>query len=188
MITIFGDFQASATSQQASVRRTEAKAELIATDSAIGTATVAARVAMDELRTATAVAVVTQEARQTATAKSAATATAVAAASTVNRMQVNDNLLANLPNGELYHVEDDYVETELIGEDVGDFILEVDFVNPYGHEENDWSYGVLFRYLGSNDQYRFIISSNQYWSLRNRYGDSSGEEIARGSIENLIRR
>jgi len=45
--------------------------------------------------------------------------------------------------------------------DVGDFIMEVKFANPYDWRDFAWSYGVFFRYGSINNHYRLTISSSE---------------------------
>ena len=53
------------------------------------------------------------------------------------------------------------------------FIVNIRFINPYDTSgTGKWDYGVLFRNLYGNNQYRFVAFSNQSWTLLNSDTDT----------------
>ncbi len=48
------------------------------------------------------------------------------------------------------------------------FIVSIRFINPYDTSgAGKWDYGILFRNQYGNNQYRFVVFSNQSWTLLN---------------------
>jgi len=98
----------------------------------------------------------------------------------------NLTLVYGPQSGSLAHnAEDTFVEEDLAGVDLTNFVVQATFVNPYSVAVGGWDYGFLFRNAGGNNQYRLIISSSQEWSLRNNTGSSNGTVINEGTIDNL---
>jgi hypothetical protein len=128
---------------------------------------------------ATAIAAATIQTRQVA----AVTATAEMAGSLVSDLQSRNEVLATIPNGELDHVEDDYIELQAVTGDIRDFIVEANFENPYASDSHSWDYGFLFRATGSTEFHLTIRSSNQ-WLLDYREGVSD-TPVGMGNLENL---
>lgn len=70
-----------------------------------------------------------------------------------------------IANGTLWHnVDNTSIELYGIGNQLSDFDLSVDFVNPYAATHKLWDYGVLFRRT-SSAQYRLIVDSDGKWAL-----------------------
>jgi hypothetical protein len=83
-------------------------------------------------------------------------------------------------SGDLDHQSDSitYVDTRL---DVKDFVLHVEFVNPYDASEENWDVGVLFR-LGDEDPHlRLIITSLGDWYLT----PGTGDPLQDGTVRDL---
>ncbi len=117
-------------------------------------------------RTATAV-------EQTATANAAFQSTQSAGLQNINgevwNIMRNMSLISSGGSGELDHVEDGYLETDTIAPGkLKDFIVEVNFINPYDASFHAWDYGFLFRNYGSNDQFRLYVDSDMSWDLTDR--------------------
>lgn len=88
-----------------------------------------------------------------------------------------------LDSGKIYHSpDDDFIELTCIGE-YQDFIIEVEFLNPYyATAYSGWDYGILFRDMGVNNDLRLILSSDARWSLHEGISDA----IKSGYISNFI--
>ena len=124
-----------------------------------------------------------------ATQEVQSTATAVFIDKMLTNLQTKKSNERIITEGELLGDDDEFIEvlylTGFISE-IQDFILEVDFENPYSHEEHAWDYGIVFRDLSlHNDEFRLILRSNRTWILINRTGDSNGETVAEGKLPNL---
>jgi hypothetical protein len=88
-----------------------------------------------------------------------------------------------LDSGKILHRPDDeFIELNCIGE-YQDFIVEVEFINPYyATAYTGWDYGILFRDVGENNELRLVLSSDARWSLHEGVSD----EIKSGYISNFI--
>jgi hypothetical protein len=90
--------------------------------------------------------------------------------------------------GELPHRDDNFISTKDAGISLKNFILEVQFANPYSTTRGSWDYGVGFRSTGANAQYRLIVSSNGTWNFSLSTSQDGKDEslfIADGAVENL---
>lgn len=65
--------------------------------------------------------------------------------------------------------------------DVSDFILQVEFINPYSATEGIWDYGVVFRFGEADEHYRLILVSTGEWYL----SPGPNEPIASGVVEDI---
>ncbi len=88
-------------------------------------------------------------------------------------------------DGNLPHEADDLVEIEYASVSLRDFIVTATFQNPYSSSTGSWNYGFLFRDEYGNNQYRLIISSTNWWSLRNHVDSTEGTTIQEGELPNL---
>jgi len=102
----------------------------------------------------------------------------------VSQLENSKKYVTGRESGNLYHDEDDYVETFYGMGDIKNFILEVNFHNPYDGVEFNWDFGVLFRQIGGNDQFRLIVTSGQDWEFIDWY-PSEISIIQSGDIFNL---
>lgn len=121
----------------------------------------------------------------TQTAQISSTKTMQAITSLVSQFDLGKIKIFGTEKGSFDHLDDDYVETYFVGDDLKNFILEVNFISPYNVSINSWDFGVMFRHHGNNNQYRLIVSSEKKWQLRNNIDSSNGEIIQDGKIANL---
>ena len=63
-------------------------------------------------------------------------------------------------------ITDEYLECNNIYTGVRDFVLEARFTNPEITHKG-WNYGILFRHMNSNNQYRLVIDDSGNVDLRN---------------------
>ena len=91
-------------------------------------------------------------------------------------------------DGELVHTSDSKLVWIPANVNLRDFVADVTFFNPYDGSENQWSYGIIFRHAGYNQQFRFYVTSFQTWNLV-LASDVSGEllttSVASGQVNNL---
>lgn len=88
-------------------------------------------------------------------------------------------------SGELIHnPNNQYAESNSLGEKVSDFILEGDFVNPYSADDQLWDIGVNFRISSSYGYYRLVITSNGDWSYHYNK-DDRWHDVDQGKVTNL---
>jgi hypothetical protein len=165
--------------QQASSDAT-AKAEL--------RATLDARVRMTS--TTQAESTMTTQARATAEAEATATAhmaaTEQAWANYVATLEAGRTLVYGPQSGSLVHeAEDELIEGENADVSLKNFIVEAKFYNPYATSTGTWDYGFILRHVEKNVQYRFVIQSDQTWTLMNNSGSADGAVIAEGNLPNL---
>lgn len=73
------------------------------------------------------------------------------------------------------------------------FIVNIRFINPYDTSgTGKWDYGILFRNKYGNNQYRFVVFSNQSWTLLNSdtqtyiFSSNDKDLNAKAEEENLI--
>jgi len=89
-------------------------------------------------------------------------------------------------SGSLTHDADEYLE--LYGPDSKslNFLLQVQFLNPYSISKGPWDYGVAFRDIGQNQEYRLVISSDKTWYIKKYLGSTTKKtDIANGNIPGL---
>lgn len=67
------------------------------------------------------------------------------------------------------------------GLNLTDFILHVDFINPYPASETSWDFGALFRHGDADPHFRLIVTSNGNWFL----SLGSGDPLQQGKVDNL---
>jgi hypothetical protein len=89
-------------------------------------------------------------------------------------------------NGKLTHIDDGYIESYCSPYSKKNFVVKVEFHNPYSSSEHDWDYGIMFRET-ADKQYRLALLSNQSWTLGLRNEDDWNliENITLGSSLNL---
>lgn len=76
-----------------------------------------------------------------------------------------DDLVFGPKSGGLILKDDDYVEMYESGVSLRDFVAVATFINPYSPERGRWSYGIIFRHTGSNDDYKVVVTSEGEWRL-----------------------
>lgn len=93
------------------------------------------------------------------------------------------------PNdGALAHNEDGSLSAQYAGLRLRDFVAYARFYNPYDRAERTWSYGIGFRDIGADNEYRLYVDSNGDWALESvtKSGDESEfKKMAGGKIRNL---
>jgi hypothetical protein len=109
----------------------------------------------------------TAQVQSTATAEAQVTATASSAFSVITDYKNKANLVYELSTYSLEHKDDDQVRTKRTDIECKNFLIDITFENPYDLSVGDWDYGFMFRHTGSNDQFRFYITSYGVWSIEN---------------------
>jgi len=105
----------------------------------------------------------------------------------VNNGSFDDLVLLTGPSdGSITHnVEDGLVAVMNSGLSVADYIVKVDFYNPYSLSKGTWDFGLLFREAGFNDQYRLVVLSDGEWLVTDNAGSADGTTVASGNLTNL---
>ncbi|MBN1181628.1 MAG: protein kinase, partial [Bacteroidales bacterium] len=110
-------------------------------------------------------------ATQTAVYESTATAQARTAREMVERIQQNaSDYVLDSSKKEfklVFDNSDNFLECELIAEDLTNFILEATFTNP-GDDSKGWTYGILFRNYGDSGEFRLELIGDGWWRIVNR--------------------
>ena len=126
----------------------------------------------------------TAQALSTTAARAGATATVEQARAVI--VEAGKTLVFGPQSGSLVHeAEDDLIEGENAGVDLKNFIVEAQFYNPYGTSVGTWDYGFILRHMEEDVQYRFVVQSDQTWTLMNNTGDANGEVIGEGELSSL---
>jgi hypothetical protein len=93
----------------------------------------------------------------------------------------------------LVHEIDNKVKTFNPDLSLKNFVTSVTFINPYETSKTgNWDYGLLFRSVGRNDQYRLTILSNRSWTLVDAkswariYSKNDKTILAKAGEENTI--
>ncbi len=93
----------------------------------------------------------------------------------------------------LVHELDNKVKTFNPDLSLKNFITSVTFINPYETAKTgNWDYGILFRSVGHNNQYRLTILSNRSWTLVDAkswtriYSKNDKTILAKAGEENTI--
>ncbi|MEN6436914.1 MAG: serine/threonine-protein kinase [Anaerolineaceae bacterium] len=95
-------------------------------------------------------------------------------------------VLTGPSDGSIAHNADDgLIAVMNSGLSVADYIVKVDFYNPYSLSTGTWDFGLLFREAGFNDQYRLVVLSDGEWFVTDHGGDADGETVASGTLSNL---
>lgn len=71
------------------------------------------------------------------------------------------------------------------GVNVKNFIVEVQFINPYSPAEGSWDYGLVFRHEGENRHFRLLFLSDGSYVLLNHVGSNEGQIIQQGILARL---
>ncbi|MFM8322430.1 MAG: serine/threonine protein kinase [Chloroflexota bacterium] len=138
--------------------------------------------------------------RTTSTAQAQASATAAVYARATEQAQSTrqalDSFVAQLEqikilvygpaSGNLTHnAENGLIEAADAGVNLKNFIVQARFFNPYDTSLADWDYGFVLRHQKENVQYRFIVRSDNTWTLINNTGSPNGAILAEGRLDNL---
>lgn len=87
-------------------------------------------------------------------------------------------------DGTLAHIDDGFIKTESTSIEDQNFIVNAEFVNPYGIEQSHWDVGFSFRDEEVGEQYWLIVSSEAVWDLINRVEDED-TFLESGDVTNL---
>lgn len=100
-------------------------------------------------------------------ALAADSAAATAAAAGVARV----GALYGPSSGQLFHQQDDFIETFVAGVDLSDFIVQANVFNPFPISVGPWDMGLIFRQQDLDHEMRLVIRSDGSWSLNSRQAD-----------------
>jgi len=92
-------------------------------------------------------------------------------------------------DGELEHLESDFIPQLEADVNLRDFIAEVRFYNPYEPSRGEWDYGLGFRDTGNDENYRLYVDSNKDWSFELVTAweeDSNFDSVAQGHLDDLV--
>lgn len=67
--------------------------------------------------------------------------------------------------------EDNTIEMYYPGITPDNFVMNVSFVNPYSTDEGPWDFGVAFRQIEPDDEFRLVVRSDGLWNLNQRAPD-----------------
>lgn len=99
------------------------------------------------------------------------------------------NILDNKSGTLVHNASDNFIEVYDLVSSIKNFIIEVEFDNPYDPSFNRWNYGIAFRQKEKNDFYELIFN-NYYndgtWELTNRIGTSDGIAIHEGDLDDFM--
>lgn len=103
----------------------------------------------------------------------------------VDALYSSARLVSQPDSGVIQHNPSDaLIHSKKIDDDIENFIVEVNFHNPYAASTAAWDYGFMFRDTGWNDQYRLIIDSSKRWYLKLRNGEDT-TIVDSGRLQNL---
>jgi hypothetical protein len=103
----------------------------------------------------------------------------------IDTLYSSARLLSQPESGTIRHNPSDaLIHSKKIDDDIENFIVEVDFHNPYAASTAAWDYGFMFRDTGWNNQYRLIIDSSKRWYLKLRNGEDT-TIVDSGRLQNL---
>ncbi|MCP4361861.1 MAG: serine/threonine protein kinase [Chloroflexi bacterium] len=89
-------------------------------------------------------------------------------------------------DGELPHEpEDDRVEMFYPDLSPQDFILNVNFLNPFPAQTGDWDFGVAFRQVSPDEELRLVVRSDGLWNLNNRQPEGDNF-IHEGDVSDIL--
>lgn len=92
--------------------------------------------------------------------------------------------------GELKHANNGYIEefsTDAMNA-VKNFILEVEFLNPYDASFHDFDFGIIFRDEGNkNNQYRISMDSDGVWAFQDNRNQKTGILVDSGYLPTFNR-
>ncbi|MCB9420656.1 MAG: protein kinase [Ardenticatenaceae bacterium] len=85
-------------------------------------------------------------------------------------------------NGEMPHIEDEFLESYYADPSPADFIASVTFTNPF---VGAWDYGYIFRQSEADSEMRLVVHSDGFWNLNDRNGEED-VFVAEGDIAGLL--
>jgi hypothetical protein len=115
-------------------------------------------------------------------------ATAQALQATATAMIPEASLVYGPADGELEHLESGFIPQLDAEVNLQDFVAEVRFYNPYERSRGEWDYGLGFRDIGNDENYRLYVDSNGDWSFESvtAWGeDANFDSVARGHLDGL---
>lgn len=105
-------------------------------------------------------------------------------------VDANVRLVASDLEGELKHANNGYIEEFSTDEmqTLKNFILEVDFLNPYDASFHDFDFGIIFRDEGNkNNQYRISMDSDGVWAFQDNKNQTTGTLVDSGYLPTFNR-
>jgi hypothetical protein len=126
-----------------------------------------------------------EEAQRTSTAQAEATAQAASQVwAFIQGNMIPEMLVYGPESGVIVQVDDNGVDGFFTDVNLLNAVVTVDFYPPYSPDESEWDFGIFFRDLGSNDEYRLVIDSTGEYSINDRLGDENNY-LSEGTITNL---
>mgnify|MGYP002713036493 CR=1 FL=1 len=86
-------------------------------------------------------------------------------------------------DGLLEHLDDGFIKMEGAAVNLQNFIVEAEFVNPYGEDVGTWDWGFAFREM--EDEYWLIVDSTNIWTLISRSANDDNN-IAKGNLDTVL--
>lgn len=126
-----------------------------------------------------------EEAQRTSTAQAEATAQAASQVwAFIQGNMIPEMLVYGPESGVIVQADDNGVDGFFTDVNLLNAVVTVDFYPPYSPDESEWDFGIFFRDLGSNDEYRLVIDSTGEYSINDRLGDENNY-LSEGTITNL---
>jgi pSer/pThr/pTyr-binding forkhead associated (FHA) protein len=126
-----------------------------------------------------------EEAQRTSTAQAEATAQAASQVwAFIQGNMIPEMLVYGPESGVIVQADDNGVDGFFTDVNLLNAVVTVDFYPPYSPDESEWDFGIFFRDLGSNDEYRVVIDSTGEYSINDRLGDENNY-LSEGTITNL---
>jgi len=130
---------------------------------------------------------------KTSTAQVRIQATNQAMASILAPLGINatPKLIYGPVSGNLIHDPGDgYIESDGPDDEIKNFLVQVEFFTPFSSIQGDWDYGIGFRDIGTNNDYRIILFSDKTFSFERGIdtifeGKAQGMKVGEGE-SNLI--
>lgn len=108
---------------------------------------------------------------------------------TISALNQTADILYGPISGALTGEDDNSLECDDADVLVTNAIIKVQFIYP--HQSESWTFGINFRHLGRNQQYRLFINQDGFWEVEWDRVNSDGNRIFTtidgGRISNLIR-
>ena len=117
-------------------------------------------------RTALAVSTAAAKAQRTSTSRARSQATDQALTSFLASLGINatPKLKYGPVSGRLVHdPSDSYIEGDGPDYEIKNFLVQVDLFAPFSITRGEWDYGIGFRDIGKNEDYRVILLSDKTW-------------------------